>query len=591
MSSFIPYIPVRRPAVAKESFKAEPATIGSLFAPYNPTRIVIPQFQRGYMWLPKHVQAFWDDVEKLKIKRDGGDTTAIHFFGPIVTLSKDQEQKIFLLDGQQRLATATIMLSVIGTVGNEIGGRFPQSGCLQIADRAKQSMINESGGFNLELGETDASFFREYVQEFPDVKPKAEMRTHRNIIAAHNFLLKKMRELVGATATEEQAGKACKHLTTMRSILLNELVMSNIPVLSDDSAFNIFETLNDRGLRLSGPDLLLNFLMQSADVDDRQHIRDRWTSMLQRIGTHDANVFLRHMWISKFGDLKNNDLFSALKNRIQEDATSSLDFVRDSSEECDNYIEFIDLESNDVDKEPTRTLLKDLQIQAVLPLMLACYPHLTTSNFAKVLKLLIVFLMRHSVIANMESKDRENLLYGLAKDVREAFTATPPTMTEGECIHTIKTSLTTAAPQNPALKPLIQELLLDVGEARYVIDRVAKVLQSESGEIAFGNANIEHIFPQSPDVDEWGGKDNCNALEPYTWNIGNLTLLSRTKNRKGQNKGYEFKKEKYQASEIVMSKNLPRYYADWSVESITTRADKIGEHILKIWSFEDLSRV
>ncbi len=42
--------------------------------------------------------------------------------------------------------------------------------------------------------------------------------------------------------------------------------MARIPVTSLESAFKIFTTLNDRGLRLSPPDLLLSYLMKRLEV-------------------------------------------------------------------------------------------------------------------------------------------------------------------------------------------------------------------------------------------------------------------------------------------------------------------------------------
>jgi hypothetical protein len=42
-------------------------------------------------------------------------------FGPIVTLASPQEGKIYLLNGQQRLATATILFSVLRDLAREVG--------------------------------------------------------------------------------------------------------------------------------------------------------------------------------------------------------------------------------------------------------------------------------------------------------------------------------------------------------------------------------------------------------------------------------------------------------------------------------------
>ena len=119
--------------------------------------------------------------------------------------------------------------------------------------------------------------------------------------------------------------------------------MACIPVTSERAAFRIFETLNDRGLRLSVPDLLLNYLMRIASDDpERSQIREYWNEMLEQMGRRDINKFLRHMWVSKYGDLKKQDLFSALKNHIESEGIHSIEFTQTCSEECESYTHLVD---------------------------------------------------------------------------------------------------------------------------------------------------------------------------------------------------------------------------------------------------------
>src|SRR5690348_987147 len=86
-----------------DAFNSSSATIGGLLATsLARERIVVPIFQRGYMWKKKHVEAFWQDVDKQRLrgKVKGADP---HFFGPIVTLSQPDKGIMWILDGQQRL--------------------------------------------------------------------------------------------------------------------------------------------------------------------------------------------------------------------------------------------------------------------------------------------------------------------------------------------------------------------------------------------------------------------------------------------------------------------------------------------------------
>lgn len=88
------------------------ANIGQLLGESRRERIIVPEFQRGYEWEKKHVEAFWNDIVELQSERPLKGGRKRHFLGPIVVLQREGE--IWeLLDGQQRLATTTILFSVI----------------------------------------------------------------------------------------------------------------------------------------------------------------------------------------------------------------------------------------------------------------------------------------------------------------------------------------------------------------------------------------------------------------------------------------------------------------------------------------------
>src|SRR6185312_17217033 len=102
------------------------------------------------------------------------------------------------------------------------------------------------------------------------------------------------------------------------------------------------ETLNDRGLRLSVPDLLLNYLMgRAASPEIRQQIRNQWNDMVEAMAKRDPSRFIRHMWLSKYGDLKSVDLFTALKERIETEKKDPLEFAQTCADECTRYVELV----------------------------------------------------------------------------------------------------------------------------------------------------------------------------------------------------------------------------------------------------------
>ena len=271
--------------MAKTTFNPTSKNIGELLGGNERAKMMVPTFQRGYSWEKKHVAAFWKDV--IDFQKD--DSRDKHFLGPIVIITKSNDV-IEILDGQQRLATATILFSVL----RDIAKSQNESESNDFARDVHNQFILKEGttGYALDMGETDRLYFRETIQSFPPGKNKPSLRSHFKIQSAQRLLVESAKRHVGTS------GSALHLLVQLKSTLRSDLVMTCIPVMSEQDAFWIFETLNDRGLRLSVPDLLLNYLMRVAvPKTDRSTIRRLWNDMLERMGKRDITRFLRHLWV------------------------------------------------------------------------------------------------------------------------------------------------------------------------------------------------------------------------------------------------------------------------------------------------------
>jgi hypothetical protein len=87
-----------------ESFQAAPTTIGRLLAG-DP--LAVPRFQREYSWTEDEVDKLLRDFSKAKRQQPQPQA---YFLGSVVLASANPAE---VIDGQQRLATCTILLAVI----------------------------------------------------------------------------------------------------------------------------------------------------------------------------------------------------------------------------------------------------------------------------------------------------------------------------------------------------------------------------------------------------------------------------------------------------------------------------------------------
>jgi uncharacterized protein with ParB-like and HNH nuclease domain len=558
------------------AFGSDTRTVGGLLLSNQPDRIVVPTFQRGYSWQKEHVKEFWDDVT--------GENTSQYFLGPIVVMRQDGGV-IELLDGQQRLATATILFSVLRDIAHA-------QNTVEAGDFAaylqRDFIIGENRVRRIQLGELDDSYFHDTIQRREPIERKPTVATHRHIKAARTFLF----DMVSAAISGKNSVDALEYLTKIKYILRDDLVLTCITVASDGNAFQIFETLNDRGLRLSIPDLLLNYLMRKALDPDRKLIRKAWDGMVTSMGNkYNISKFIRHLWVSKYGDVK-KDMFSVMRSKIESDSIKSLDFVSMCSEECRNYIAIVSYSEDQLGPSAAyvKSLLQSFDANSPLPLLLSAFKVYNQSDFSTIVKWALVFVVRSSGFLRSDSSVLETVFYSLAREIREI--PTDDSKAKREKLGEIKERLRRASPSDEQIVATAKKMFLHPDCAEYITRRIADLVESPTKESGSKEeSNLEHIYPQSPEENEWGGPSNQQVLEPYVWHIGNLVMLGKRLNTEAGNKEYPLKRAIYRKSGLTVVEELVKDYDHWDKETIEDRAQRLMKRIVQIWSFDNPSRI
>ncbi len=567
-------------------FEAKTKTISDLFEGESKPILEIPRFQRGYSWAKKHVDAFWKDLVTFSAEKKAGIAEK-YFLGPIVVL-ENEENRVEILDGQQRLATITIVFAALRNAAAAIGTEEFNA----LAEGIHSTYIakmdaGDFKGFALQMGDMDKGFFSDTIQARTPKLLKPSITSHRLIQGAMKIIASNIGVALAPKSNEEKM----TWMRELRNLVRQHLVMTSIPVVNEREAFQIFETLNDRGLRLSAPDLLLNYLMKKAEESDRKEIRLIWNSITERMGQRSIADFLRHVWVSRFGDLKKKDLFTALKEMIGDKGDVCLAYARQCSNLCAQYCAILDADEGELKANAAHVKnLNKLESDSALPLLLTSFGTLGESEFGDVCRWLLVFVVRHSIVAGMDAADMESLFFGLARDIskmREPENGIAP-VDEPACLRHIKAELIKKSPSDGKLEESFEALTLTTAQATYMLSRIAEKMQGSTGELRLGTANLEHIFPQKPST-EWA---NADELEPFLWNIGNLTMLGSKINIRASNRGFAFKCEKYsQSSELEMAKKIARENSSWDAKAVERRAGQLGKWICQIWSFDNPSKV
>lgn len=144
------------------------SSIAGLLGHYERRPIKLPEFQRPYSWEKAQRAAFWADLIAFKERFDKNPVSASYFLGPVVVIENKEE--ITILDGQQRLATATILLAVLRDLARELNATHPDQELDYFARDVQKELIEKKDTnplvYSLTLSELDEPFF-------PGTKPRS----------------------------------------------------------------------------------------------------------------------------------------------------------------------------------------------------------------------------------------------------------------------------------------------------------------------------------------------------------------------------------------------------------------------------------
>lgn len=284
--------------------------IGSVL---NQNRLKVPPNQRSYAWEDAHVQTLLQDLSNAIASE-----STTYFLGTIVLTKTDDRFEV--ADGQQRLATATILISAIrdhlfagSSNEKEAASKYTQNYLLEFDELSGEHQPK------LILNTEDNDFFVKNTLLPPDNperdKAQALHPSHERLSAAIRLCREHVKTIIAPYAKPDQP----KRLYEWIAFLRESAKIIEIKVPDQFNAYMLFETLNDRGLRASQADILKNFLFGKAQ-DRLQEVVTKWSAMttiLETVSNDDLLLtFLRHNWISYNGPTIEKELASAIREKI-----------------------------------------------------------------------------------------------------------------------------------------------------------------------------------------------------------------------------------------------------------------------------------
>lgn len=260
--------------------EAQERNIGDIFSDLY--QFEIPPYQRPYAWEEEQARELLDDLLDAMDNRDASG--GLYFLGSIVLVKLPAEAQARVIDGQQRLTTLTILLSVLRDLTTDLEHKIERRSYVYQRASADKGLKDR---YRLLLRERDRPFFLKYVQSpgatdnLPDV---TKLEGSQQRIAENAKTLRTQLE-----------GLPEERRNALIAFLIQHSYLVVVAVPTAEAARKIFTVLNARGLDLTPTDILKADLLERAGSSIEASLANRWEEVEQALGRERMVALFVHI--------------------------------------------------------------------------------------------------------------------------------------------------------------------------------------------------------------------------------------------------------------------------------------------------------
>ncbi|MBN9793587.1 hypothetical protein DMP17_34130 [Pseudonocardia sp. TMWB2A] len=557
--------------------------------------LAVPFYQRSYSWnisdSKPPTREVVDDTDKSQVDEYWEDLNAgfqsqrSYFLGTVVLANDgDSPGRKLVIDGQQRLATTSLMVAAIRD-------ELERRGASDYANSTQNEFI---GTFDRQVGSLqprlilnsdDRDYYNRAILD-RDLSAQPANHSQELLSRAH----RKLSEYVAEFARD--AGEDWKtRLNDLLTYLDRDVQIVAIDVATQADAFLIFETLNDRGADLTVADLLKNYLFSQAE-SRLDEVRDSWVKTLtnldlDKVGNQRFTSFARHLMSSKYGRTRERELYARIRNAVSGPAAT----VRFSQELRDSSRVYYALLTVDSDYwsdfgEPTRAaaqVLIDLNLEQYRPLLLAALTTFDSAEVGRFMSSMVSWTVRGMAGGLLGAGSAESAFGEAAREIRAGRVTT----TEG--ILEIR-RVSDLIPSDATFESAFASWRVTRGAvARYLLRAIETEERGEKEPELVVNSNVEHvnlehILPQSARIADWS-QFPSEELKLWAHRLGNMCLLQKGPNGRIGNKSWNVKAPVLSASKFLTTSRLGAT-PTWNAQAIAENQQRLAATALRVWPRE-----
>ncbi len=557
-------------------------SVYNFFTSSSLKRLIIPMFQRPYSWRLEQIDEFFNDIIPLL-----SNPNLKHFLGLVVLVKDNQEGIYEIIDGQQRLTTISITLSILrdklddlkennlSNLSKPIRTKIDESfhkieNCLIYKDRSgnrELKLVTKSGREyenrfleNVlvsisDLIQTDIRYINYdnqpnceknifqvknlFMSEKPFDQRKAKSyRSFKNFAIINEIINSK--SFLGSLSTlEDQINFICDSLIPA---ILDSINVIDFVSDTHSDAFNTFEVLNNRGLAISSTDLIKNICLKRAtNQSEQDEIFKLWNSIFdQALNNQDDIQFLRYSNNSRRNFVTKTELYESFNGLISKMNVNQLKTFLETELLVDAQIftTLKDFESS-FPRTNIHNAIKLLQStksnQWISIAISSIRAYLQFKNIQVSEKLCELLEIVHEIIFCMILKDRKaNLIEQRFPEIAQGIVGFN---NANELIQLYEIAISELNNFRDIEKLNYKSIdLIDVDYSSNNLNGsiVLSFLEYKTSHGTLSIRSLEHILPQNPKESNWPIINGIHQdiVEDNIYSLGNMLLIDKPLNSK-----------------------------------------------------------
>lgn len=552
-------------------------------------RFIIPLYQRNYDWKEENCEQLFQDLLKLH-KSDRTN----HFFGSIVSSIQQGKEDRYIIDGQQRITTVSLLLIAMVNAC--------KAGAIKVSDNKLSEKILK----------------RYLVDEYQEDERKVKLKPIKKDMQAFDALLYKSKDQYIKESNVTRNYDFFYDSIVRSNLTVDELFETikkleviNIRLDENDDPQLIFESLNSTGLDLSEADKIRNYLLMSLNPSEQDDLYNRFWNPIEEFTKYDPSSFVRDYLTMKQGKIGRIDkIYFIFKEYAENQKCNRAELLEDMYHYAKIYNQIDDASIGKDKINQKLAQLRTLDSTIAYPFFLAFFDYafkmsMSENDIYKVVDVIEAYWARR-IICNLPSNALNKVFATLHREtlnhINKSGKEQAPKYIDVLTYILLKKGRSSVFPTDEEVKADFksrQIYKIHASARMFILERLENRDNNERHdvvkELSERNITIEHIMPQTLS-DKWKnelGEEWERIHHQYLHTMANLTLSGY--NTQYSNLSFLEKRdmEKGFKDSSFRLNNFVKQCNQWTESELIQRQKDLYDVFMKLWpmpstSFEPL---